>query len=230
MSDTTLQTAKFAFQKIGGSQELEPADYNAMLDAIDLALPSGSAGVTFSTTNPATFNEVWGKVKLNFPGNVTIGSGGTESISGVRGEIDGAAGTTLKDGFYFGVVGRFILGGATLNQTSAARFAAVFGKVDASSGTMTAGQLSAGWFDMGASAAGAFAPETNIVRATNTTAQAVNAIIYGYGKATYALDLSDNGGGWAVTTVTIPSNNGGGLKILVNGVVRYIPLYTSAPA
>jgi len=167
---------------------------------------------TLATTNPATQREIYGKINLTYAGNVTIG-GGMGSVAGVRGEVAGAAGTTLKDGFYYGAQGKFTLGGATIQETSAARYCGVIAQLDVSAGTMTSGQLSALWADMGASAAGAFAAETNVVRATNTTAQAVNAIVYGYGKATYGFDLSDNSGGW--------------LKVNINGSTRYIPLTDS---
>lgn len=186
-----------------------------------------TTATTLGTTNPATTRNVFGKLTLNYAGNVTI-SGGTGSVAGTRGEITGASGTTLKDGFYYGAQGKFTLGGATIDQTSAARFCGVIAQLDVSSGTMTNGQLSALWADMGATAAGAFAAETNVIRATNTTSQAVNSILYGYGKATYAADLSDNGGGWASTTGS-SSSGAGALKVYINGAVRYIQLYSDAP-
>jgi hypothetical protein len=40
MADASKQTANFKFQKIGGSQELEVADHNAMLDILDSQLPA----------------------------------------------------------------------------------------------------------------------------------------------------------------------------------------------
>ena len=183
---------------------------------------------TLATTNPATQRQVYGKILLDYAGNVTIGSG-TGSVVGVRGEVSGATGTTLKDGFYYGAQGKFTLGGSTIQETSAARYCGVLAQLDVSSGTMTSGQLSALWADMGATAAGAFASETNIIRASNTTAQSVNAILYGYGKATFALDLSDNSSGWIYATGTA-TTNAGGIKVNINGAIRYINLYSTAPA
>jgi hypothetical protein len=182
---------------------------------------------TITATNPPTQRNYYGAVTLNFQGTVTIASG-NGSVAGARGEIIGASGTTLKDGFYYGVQGKFTLGGATIDQTSAARFVGMIAQLDVSSGTMTGGQLSALWADMGATAAGAFAPETNIVRATNTTSQAVNAILYGYGLATYVMDLSANGGTNMSTTGTAGATaTKGWLKCLVGGAIRYIPLADS---
>ena len=193
---------------------------------VSLLGQSGFQG-SVSTTNPSTVRQVYGKLTLNYAGNVTVG-GGTGSVAGVRGEISGATGTTLKDGFYYGAQGKFTLGGSTIQETSAARYAGVLAQLDVSSGAMTSGQLSALWADMGSTAAGAFAPETNVIRAQNTTAQAVNAILYGYGKATYGLDLSDNGGGWLSTTGTAGATaTKGWLKVNINGATRYIPLTDS---
>jgi hypothetical protein len=182
---------------------------------------------TIGTTNPATQRNYYGAITLNFQGTVTIASG-NGSVAGARGEVIGASGTTLSDGFYYGVQGKFTLGGATINESSAARFVGVIAQLDLSSGTMTNGQVSALWADMGASAAGAFAAETNIVRATNTTNSTVNAVLYGYGKATYVMDLSANGGTNMSTTGTAGATaTKGWLKCLVGGAIRYIPLTDS---
>jgi hypothetical protein len=182
---------------------------------------------TITATNPPTQRNYYGAVTLNFQGTVTIASG-NGSVAGGRGEVIGATGTTLSDGFYYGLQGKFTLGGATISEVSASRYVGVIAQLDLSSGTMTSGQVSALWADMGATAAGAFAAETNIVRATNTTASTVNAILYGYGKATYVMDLSANGGTNLSTTGTAGATaTKGWLKCFVAGVVRYIPLTDS---
>lgn len=38
MTDATKQTSRFAYQKIGGSEMLEPTDFNNMLDSVDARL------------------------------------------------------------------------------------------------------------------------------------------------------------------------------------------------
>ena len=50
MVNKLLQTARFGFQKIGGSQEIEPADYNAMLDALDAAANQPATAVAGFTS------------------------------------------------------------------------------------------------------------------------------------------------------------------------------------
>jgi len=215
-----------------GDRVLNAAAIAGLLAGTPQALSGTTLGLTddqtsaktLSTTNPATDRLIYGKLSFTYAGNVTVGSG-TGSVAGVRGEVAGHSGTTLKDGFYYGVQGKFTLGGSTIQETSAARFCAVLAQTDVSSGTMTSGQLSALWADMGASAAGAFAPETNVIRASNTTAQSCNAILYGYGKASFGFDLSDNSGGWLSTTGSAGTTTAKGwIKVNINGSTRYIPL------
>lgn len=188
---------------------------------------AGSVVQTLTTTNPSTTRAVYGKVALTYAGNVTIASG-SGYVAGTRGEINVAAGTTAKDGFYYGSQGKIIVAG-TINQTSATRVAGVIGQLDLSAATVTAGQVSAGWFDMGATGpSGGFDAETNVVRATNTTSQSVNAILYGYGKASYGMDLSDNSSSWLSTTGTAGTTAAKGwIKVNINGSTRYIPLTDS---
>lgn len=87
MADATKQTTRFGFQKIGdgsvssvgtqtattstsaGSQELEPRDYNALLQAIDNGMDSypglgaggtiAAAGTTQATATPIAHNLEW---------------------------------------------------------------------------------------------------------------------------------------------------------------------------
>lgn len=155
---------------------------------------------------------------------ITSGNGwGTAGLTTMSGTVTGGA-------FIFGAYGKLILSGTQNHADS--RMAALFAKVDASAGVYTAGQLSAAWFDMGATApSGGWATggQANVIRVQNTTGSAVNALIYGYGKATFAADMSDNGGGWAYTSGTA-GTAAGGLKISINGNTRYLQAYTTAPA
>lgn len=58
MVDTTRQTTRFGYQKLGGSQELEPADYNNMLDSLDARVsdsPHVAADFTIGTSVAFTY-------------------------------------------------------------------------------------------------------------------------------------------------------------------------------
>lgn len=189
----------------------------------DIITGKVTASGSINAAAPATERLVYGKLSVAYQGVVAIAGGG--SLAGVRGEVAGASGVTLGDGFYYGAQGKFTLGGATIVETSAARYCGVIAQLDVSAGVMTSGQLSALWADMGGSAAAAFPAETNVIRAQNTTAQAVNAILYGYGKAAYGFDLSDNGGGWLSLTGSAGTTSAKGwIKVHINGSNRFIPL------
>lgn len=63
MVDTANQTARFGLQKIGGSEIIEPADYNRHLDAIDAQLNSAphlAADFTLGTGVAFTFERPGG--------------------------------------------------------------------------------------------------------------------------------------------------------------------------
>lgn len=64
MTDKTKQTTRFGFQKIGGSQELEPADYNSMLDTLD-AQTNGPAHAAADFTSPGAGVTVGAATNVN---------------------------------------------------------------------------------------------------------------------------------------------------------------------
>lgn len=188
----------------------------------------GTQGQTYSasvttTTPSASVVPLDASVALNDPG-ATI-DGGAHSFYPVRGTVSVTATTTFKEGYAFGVKAAATIAGV-IDQTSATRVGALFAKVDSSAATITAGQVSAAWFDWGATATTPTSAECNVIRVQNTTAAVINSLIYGYGKATYFADLSDNGAGWFVATA--PTSLAKSLKVHVNGTTYYIPLYSAA--
>lgn len=151
--------------------------------------------------------------------------GGAHSFYPVRGVVTVTATTTVKEAFLFGMRAGATIAGV-IDQTSATRVGALFAKLDVSAATLTAGQVSVAWFDWGSSATTPTSTECNVIRVQNTTAAVINALIYGYGKSTFLLDLSDNSQG-TIVIGTPPTTLSGSLKISANGNTRYIPLYTN---
>jgi len=205
------------------------------------AILAGSSASPLSNTveenvaAPATTRAIYGKMNVDYQGTVTVAGGG--SLAGVRGEVDVASGTTASDGFYYGAQGKAIVAG-TMSEVSATRICGVLGQLDASAGTITSGQLSAVWADMGATApSGGWDTETFIVRAENTTSQAVEGHLFSYGKATYWAQIDDNnhGSGFVKTAGTGGSSAGNTthcnapyvLACYINGAAAYIPFFTS---
>ena len=173
-----------------------------------------------STSTTADDIAVTGTATVSATGITAGNINGTKGVVNLTGTVTGAA-------YISAAYGKLVITGTQNHADS--RLQAGFFKVDASAGTITAGFLQAIWADMGATgpAGGWGSGVANIIKATNTTSGAVNSIYYGYGKATYAFDLSDNGGGWIVGTAAA-SGWDKSLKINVNGTTYYIPLNPAA--
>jgi len=124
-------------------------------------------------------------------------SGG--NARGVRGNAYLTGQITAGGAYVFGSQGKLIVGSAGVMNHADARLAGGYSQLDISQGTFTAGQLSGHWVDMGATAsASAIATkgggQCNVLRLQNTTAMVPNAIIYGYSKADFVLELGAPGG------------------------------------
>ncbi len=143
------------------------------------------------------------------------------SLYAVRGNV--IISSALSEAFVAGVRAGCTVS-STITTTSATRITALFAKLDVSAATLTSGQVSVAWFDWGATATTPASSECNVIRVQNTTAAVINALIYGYGKATYFMDVSDNSAGWV--TGTTASTAAGALKVLVNGTTAYIQLFS----
>jgi len=128
------------------------------------------------------------------------------NLVGSRGEVDVPSGTTANGATYlYGVQGKFI-GGGTL--VSPVNVAGIVGQLDVSTGTYTSGVISAGWFDMGATAS-ASAISTGlgtaqIIRLTNTTAAVIPQAIYIESYSTNMLEVHPTGEGEAWHSATCP--------------------------
>lgn len=166
-------------------------------------------------------------------GVVSVGTGVTMTsgnLVGVRGEVDLPSGTTVNGASYlYGFQGKFIGGGTTVNPVN---IAGVVGQLDVSTGTYTSGVISAGWFDMGATAS-ASAISTGlgtaqIIRLTNTTAAAIPQAIYVESFSTNFMEVHSTGENetWHSATCTPGSVTGGTgeLRITIDGVTKWIPL------
>lgn len=210
----------------------------------DVALKNRAGTTVFGITSNTTDTTLGGTITVTAP-NVTAASpatnviaadgaitlakagstidGGGHSFYPVRGIVSVTATTTVKEAFAFGVRAGATIAGV-IDQTSATRVGALFAKLDVSAATLTAGQVSVGWFDWGSAATTPTSTECNVVRLQNTTAAVINSLLYGYGKATFFADLSDNSGGWIGATA--PTTLSGWLKVSVNGSTRYVALYT----
>lgn len=220
LAATMLAAGQSNFSTLPWQAQVETAITNLMT-----ALPPGvSGGASVTAASPAaTVTGVDPTITLDRAGG-TIAGGGF-SFYPLRGQVVVTATTTVKEAYLFGVRAGATISGV-IDQTSATRVGALFAKIDVSAATLTAGQVSAAWFDWGSSATTPTSTECNVIRVQNTTAAVINSLIYGYGKSTFILDLSDNSQG-TIVIGTAPTTLSGSIKVNANGNTRYIPLYTN---
>ena len=158
---------------------------------------------------------------MGYAGTTTV----TGSVAAIRGNMTVAAGTTTSaSAFVYGTQGKLTIKG-TMNSTSG-WLTGVIGQLDISSATLTAGNLSAGWFDAGASATATTAANMDIVRITNSTGCKGNSMLFMSGNATYGIYFDDQSSGWI--TGTTASTAGGCIKIHTPAGVRYLQAFTTA--
>jgi len=215
---------------------------------------SGDADVTLPTTsgNIAVYNSTSGGLGKNATGlntvtNTSATPGTVRSLTGAMsstittmtsGNLVGVRGSVTcvgaSGGFLYGTQGKVIASG-TLSGSSWT--APVFGQLDISAATINAGQTAAIWGDYGTTS-GTITDATGMrgIAMTNTTAAVLNAQDYRYGNATYLQELAGAGGtlNYYADAGTSAGSAGDAthcaaqkvLKILVNGVAAYIPVFT----
>lgn len=210
--------------------------FNGTLGATTPAAVTGTTGTftgdvsvskTISSATPSTERLTLSEVTLSGT-TIAIAAGG--SIAGVRGAITIPTGKTFTEGFLYGTQGKVTLVG-TINEGAAARIAGVLGQVDLSTGTVTAGQVSALWGDFQGTPTMTTPDQVNIVRATNSSNATVNAVLMAYGKASYFATFGADGGAANVAYwgTVAPTSLAKSLKILgPDGTPYYIGCYSAA--
>ena len=144
----------------------------------------------------------------------------SSSLVGVRGVSTIPGTTTASSGYIYGTQGKFILTG-TVNGTT--WDAGVLGQIDISAATLTAAShVTPFWSDAGATGPAVSCTFCDSAVLTNTTATTFNSLIYGYSKAGYLFDLSNNGSAFINGSTASAGSVTGYLKIKVNGTDAYI--------
>ena len=180
-----------------------------------------SFNVTTSAAAPVVTHGLDASVTANYAGSMTPAS----NLIGVRGEAHIATGTTLAGNYVYGTQGKLFVAGTMAGSAWAA---GLVGQTDISAATLTSGShITPIWSDAGATGPSVSCTFADSLVLTNTTATTFNSLIYGYSKAAFAFDLSDNGGGYIVATAAA-SGWSKSLKVKINGATFYIPLNSSA--
>jgi hypothetical protein len=191
-----------------------------------------AAAKSVSTTTSATVRAAYSKLTADYAGAVTTNG---DNLCALRGEIAlGNAATVLGSGYYYGAQGKVTaVSGATVG--AGAHAFGLVGQLDLSIGHVTGDpQISAVWGDMGATGpSDGWGTASSILSGQNTTAFAVNSLLYLYGKATYAVDFNSNGSGIIAAAGASNAGSDGGkaadrvLAGIFDGVPGFIPIFNS---
>jgi hypothetical protein len=171
---------------------------------------------TAKSATPGTYRQIRGEVTTYS----TMTSG---NLVGVRGAVTMPAASTVSGGFLYGAQGKAITGTGTFSGTS---LAGIYGQLDVTGGTVSAGNVAA----VQANIFGYNTGTSTIINSIYTEAAGggiINAHIRMFGKATYVFDIETNVHTPEANTTCTPSavtGATGGIKVLVDGVARYIPL------
>jgi hypothetical protein len=204
----------------------------AQLIVNDGGYNGGDAVITRSATvtdaGQATLRLCDFELTLGYQGNTAISG----SVAAIRGNTTILNGTLITpSGYVYGTQGKITIQGTINVTTQADACAAIVGQLDLSAAqALTAGYVTCGWFDCGASCAVAGPLTTvNVIKLTNTTTKLVNALIMGVADASYFADLTDLGYGgphWLFPS-TAASSLVGSIAVKINGTGMFLPLYTS---
>jgi hypothetical protein len=175
------------------------------------AFTSLTGTLTAVSATPGTSRAITGKY-------TTFTTMTTGNLVGVRGEVT-AGGTISAPSSLYGAQGKIITGANTVNGT----IAAVFAQFDMTGGTIGTGNQAAIAANFVGVASGTVA--LNGLYVENAGGGAIHSYVRGYGNATYVFDIESTG----YTNTSLTGTAGttaakGWLKVLVEGVVRYIPL------
>jgi hypothetical protein len=179
---------------------------------------------TLSAAAQPTLRLVDSEPTLGYAGSTAI----TGSVAAVRGNATLGASTTISSGFVYGEQGKLTLKGTLANGSGFN--AGLFGQVDTSASTFvhTSGYLAPIMGDFGATSIMSTDANANMVSLLNTTSCLINSALLFIGNASYAFDLTDLGAGGAHFIVgTTGSTASGCLKVKINGVAKYIQLFTT---
>lgn len=195
--------------------------YNANGTVVTIPTSNPTPTITASSVAVAT-NEFYVKTTLTPASAITA----TLGLSSIKGEIDLTSGKTLNGtSFVIGVNGRANIFGTV--DIGSGDLAAVYAKMDLNGSTLTSGHiapLQSNIVNPPASALGT----VNLVYVESAGGNPINSFFQAFGKATYVMDLASNTHTQMSTSGTAGSTSSKGwLKVLVEGVVRYIPLTDS---
>jgi hypothetical protein len=185
------------------------------------ASPTPAISYTSTSAAPGTVRIIRGEATTA----ATMTSG---NLVGVRGAVTMPTGGAISGSYLYGVQGKIITGTATNSGTA---LAGVYGQIDVTGGTLSAGNNAAVQANIYGANSGAFT-KLNSIYTESAGGGIINAHIRMFGKAAYVFDIETNVYTPEANTTCTPSavtGGTGGIKVLVDGVARWIPLAATCP-
>jgi hypothetical protein len=176
---------------------------------------------TTTSATPGTVRAITGAYTTYAAAPTTSGN-----VVGTRGSVtlgNNATGTA----FLYGAQGKLIGGANTINIGSSYAVG-VFGQLDLTGTTVTAGYVAGVASDIFGVGAGTVAAD--LFYGQHAGGGTINSMFRAYGKATSVFEFDVNGGTQAATTGVTSATAAGYLRIKVGGAVRYINLFSGTPA
>lgn len=182
-----------------------------------------SMALTLTSATPATTRLVWSELTVTPATSVAVGSNG--SLAGVRGCVTLTTGKSITDGYIYGVQGKAVLDGATV-EVGSDHVAGVYAQLSASGATITSGHVAI------LAVSGQSLPASANVNAiyVESGGATINSMLQSNCRATYIFDLNNFESAGCVSSSGTPGSVTGAtgwIKCLVDGAVRYIPLASS---
>lgn len=171
---------------------------------------------TLTSATPGTIRAVTGEITL--PAAVTSGN-----PVGVRGSVTIPTAGTVSGAYLYGAQGKVITGTGTFSGTA---LAGVYGQLDVTGGTISGGNVAAVQANIYGATSGSIPIEGVYVE--HAGGGVINSLIKLFGKSDYVLDIASNTHTQMGTTGGA-TTAAGWLKVKVEGVVRYINLFSTAP-
>jgi hypothetical protein len=181
-----------------------------------------SAAETITEATHATQRLIRSELTLTPATDIAATSNG--SFAGIRGAVTLSSGKSISDGYIYGVQGKAVLDGATL-AVGSDHICGLYGQLSATSATFTSGHIAA---VIGSIQGVPTSSNVDLFYGESVTGNVINAMFKAICKSDFVFDLESNvhtqmGTAGAATTAA------GWLKIKVEGVTRYINLWSTAP-
>jgi hypothetical protein len=187
-------------------------------DSVYTSLVESSAGdLTASVTGVTSVTRRALVGAMTTPASVTSGN-----LVGARGSVTMPNSSSVTGGYLYGLQGKAITGTGTFAGTV---LAGVYGQLDVTGGTVSAGHVSPIQSNIYGANSGAY-PYLVGLYVEHAGGGVIDSLLELFGKSDYVFRIASNTHTNVSTTgtCTTPGQAHGWLKIIVDGAVRYIPL------